>query len=134
MEGWDQAKDYSETAANSIGVSAQKMEVYQDSIEAKANRMTAAFENFASVMMPDDLVSFFYDLGAGMLNALSFADGWLVKVPLILTAFASIKATLKGIHATEFGKAFAGTFKDLAEPKMTGFMRNYVASISKTAA
>lgn len=134
MQGYPQAAKYAETAANSIGVSAQKMEVYQDSVEAKANRMTAAFEKFSSVVISDDLVGFFYDLGAGALNTASSFDGLLVKIPLLIAAFAAVKASLAGIKKTEFGQAFIGTFKDLAGPKMTGSMRNHVAIISKAAA
>lgn len=134
MQGYPQAAKYAETAANSIGVSAQKMEVYQDSVEAKANRMTAAFEKFSSVVISDDLVGVFYDLGAGALNTASSFDGLLVKIPLLIAAFAAVKASLAGIKKTEFGQAFIGTFKDLAGPKMTGSMRNHVAIISKAAA
>ena len=134
MQGYPQAAKYAETAANSIGVSAQKMEVYQDSVGAKANRMTAAFEKFSSVVISDDLVGFFYDLGAGALNTASSFDGLLVKIPLLIAAFAAVKASLAGIKKTEFGQAFIGTFKDLAGPKMTGSMRNHVAIISKAAA
>ena len=134
MEGYSNAAKYSEIAANSFGVSAQKMAVYQEGLEAKAQRMTAAFEKFSSTMISDDLVGFFYDLGAGALDAASAFDGWLIKVPLIITAIATIKASLAGLKATTFGKAFAGTFNDLAEPKMTGSMRNHVANITKKAA
>lgn len=134
MQGYPQAAKYAETAANSIGVSAQKMEVYQDNVEAKANRMTAAFEKFSSAVISDDLVGFFYDLGAGALNTASSFDGLLVKIPLLIAAFATVKASLAGINKTEFGKSFVGTFKDLAGPKMTGSMRNHVAIISKAAA
>ena len=134
MEGYSNAAKYAEIAANSFGVSAQKMAVYQEGLEAKAQRMTAAFEKFSSTMISDDLVGFFYDLGAGVLDSASAFDGWLIKIPLILTAIATIKASLAGLKATTFGKAFAGTFKDLAEPKMTGSMRNHVANITKKAA
>lgn len=134
MEGYSNAAKYAEIAANSFGVSAQKMGVYQEGLEAKAQRMTAAFEKFSSTMISDNLVGFFYDLGAGVLDAASAFDGWLIKVPLILTATATIKASLSGLKATTFGKAFAGTFKDLAEPQMTGSMRNHVANITKEAA
>lgn len=134
MQGYPQAAKYAETAANSIGVSAQKMEVYQDSVEAKANRMTAAFEKFSSAVISDNLVGFFYDLGAGALNTASSFDGLLVKIPLLIVAFATVKASLAGINKTEFGQSFIGTFKDLAGPKMTGSMRNHVAIISKAAA
>lgn len=134
MEGYSNAAKYSEIAANSFGVSAQKMGIYQENLEAKANRMTAAFEKFSSTMISDDLVGFFYDLGAGVLDTASAFDGWLIKVPLIITAIATIKASLAGLKATTFGKAFAGTFQDLAEPKMTGSMRNHVANTTKKAA
>ena len=134
MEGYSNAAKYAEIAANSFGVSAQKMAVYQEGLEAKAQRMTAAFEKFSSTMISDDLVGFFYDLGAGVLDAASAFDGWLIKVPLIITAIATIKASLAGLKATTFGKAFAGTFEDLAEPKMTGSMRNHVANTTKKAA
>ena len=134
MEGFQNAAKYSETAANSFGVSAQKMAVYQEGIAAKANRMTAAFEKFSSTMISDGLIGFFYDLGAGVLDVASAFDGWLAKVPLIITAIATIRASITGFKTTAFSKAFVGTFKDLAEPKMTGSMRNHVANTTKKAA
>ena len=134
MEGYNDAAKYSEVAANSFGVSAQKMAVYQEGIAAKANRMTAAFEKFSSTMISDGLIGFFYDLGAGILDVASAFDGWLAKVPLIITAIATIRASITGFKTTAFSKAFVGTFKDLAEPKMTGSMRNHVANTTKKAA
>ena len=121
IENADKAAQYSQIAADSIGVSAQKMEVYQDSLLAKQNRVTASFEKFASIMLPDSFVGYFYDLSSGLLQLASVADGLPVKLVAIITACGALKAAVAGLKETRLYESIAKTFTDLAKPKMTGF-------------
>lgn len=128
-----EAKEYAEVAADSIGVSAQKMEVYQDSLLAKQNRVTASFEKFASIMLPDSFVGYFYDLSSGLLQLASVADGLPVKLVALLTAFGASKAAVAGLKETKLYESIAKTFTDLAKPKMTGFGINVAIIIEEPA-
>lgn len=133
MAGYQESKEYAEVAANSIGVSAQKMEVYQDSLLAKQNRVTASFEKFADIMLPDSFVGYFYDLSSGLLQVASAADGLPVKAVAIVTAFGALKAAISGIKDTGLYKSIAETFTGLAKPKMTGFGINVAIIIEEPA-
>lgn len=133
MAGYQESKEYAEVAANSIGVSAQKMEIYQDSLLAKQNRVTAAFEKFAGIMLPDSFVGYFYDLSSGLLQLASVADGLPVKLVAIITAFGALKAAVAGLKETGLYKSIAKTFTDLAKPKMTGFGINVATIIEEPA-
>lgn len=133
MENYTKGQEYAEVAANSIGVSAQKMEIYQDSLLAKQNRVTAAFEKFSEVMLPDSLVGAFYDLESGALNLASALDGIPIKIVAIVTAASVLKSVLTDIKTTKPYKAIAETLTDLAKPKMTGFGINVAIIIEEPA-
>ena len=133
MENYAKGQEYAEVAANSIGVSAQKMEIYQDSLLAKQNRVTAAFEKFSEVMLPDSLVGAFYDLESGALNLASALDGIPIKIVAIVTAASVLKSVLIDIKTTKPYKAIAETLTDLAKPKMTGFGINVAIIIEEPA-
>lgn len=68
MEGWSKAAEYSEIAANSSGTAMEKFGIYQDSLAAKTNKLTASFENLTSVLVNDDLLGWFLDAGSAILN------------------------------------------------------------------
>lgn len=133
IENADKAAQYSQIAANSLGVSAQKMEIYQDGLLAKQNRVTAAFEKFSEVMLPDSWVGIFYDLGAGALNLASALDGLPVKIAAIITAFGALKSVWGGLGKMDIIKSIKGTWQGLAKPKMTGFGINVANIIEEPA-
>lgn len=133
MAGYKESKEYAQIATDSIGVSAQKMEVYQDSLLAKQNRVTAAFEKFSEVMLPDAWVGTFYDLGAGALNLASALDGLPVKIAAIITAAAALKSVWGSLGKMDIAKSIKGTWQDLAKPKMTGFGINVAIIIEEPA-
>lgn len=133
MAGYQESKEYAEVAADSIGVSAQKMEIYQDSLLAKQNRVTAAFEKFSEVMLPDSWIGVFYDLGAGALNLASALDGLPIKIAAIITAAGALQSVLKGMAQLDIVKSIKGTWQGLAKPKMTGFGINVAIIIEEPA-
>ena len=133
MENYSKGQEYAEVAANSIGVSAQKMEIYQDSLLAKQNRVTAAFEKFSEVMLPDSWVGAFYDLGAGALNLASALDGLPIKIAAIITAAGALQSVLKGMAQLDIVKSIKGTWQGLVKPKMTGFGINVAIIIEEPA-
>ena len=109
------------------------MEVYQDSLLAKQNRVTAAFEKFSEVMLPDSWVGTFYDLGAGALNLASALDGLPIKIAAIITAAGALQSVLKGMAQLDIVKSIKGTWQGLAKPKMTGFGINVAIIIEEPA-
>ena len=46
MNNWDEVKDLTDVAANSMGSASEKMEIYLDSVEAKTNEVKATWEEF----------------------------------------------------------------------------------------
>lgn len=132
MAGWKTAGKYAESAADSTGVAAQKLGVYQESVAAKANKMTASFEAFSTALVDSDLVGWFYDLASGLLDfgtatapaiqALTVLGGALVGLPTIINL----------VKTSGIGTAFSKTFTDLGWPEMTG--DNIVPIFSKEAA
>ena len=46
MNNWDEVKDLTEVAENSMGSASEKMEIYLDSVEAKTKEVQAAWEEF----------------------------------------------------------------------------------------
>lgn len=57
MNNWANALKYSETAANSAGSALERYGVYQDSIEAKTNELTAAMESLSTNTISEELYS-----------------------------------------------------------------------------
>lgn len=69
MNNYDKVAGYVEVAANSAGTAAKKFEAYQDSIEAHASGMRAAFELLSMDTLDSGLVNGILDVGAAALNA-----------------------------------------------------------------
>lgn len=132
MEGWEQAGKYAEEAADSAGVAAQKLTIYQESVEAKANKMTAAFEDMSMSLLSDGLVGGFYDFGAAIFNVISATPAFLkdgaaiaALITTLTTGFNMFSKTTLGIGVLNFGKT-------LGWPETTG--DNIVPIYSKKVA
>lgn len=135
MAGYEQAAKYAETAADSIGISAQKMGIYQESLEAKANRMTAAFERMSATLISDDLIGQLYDKGADVFNALSRFDAIPVKIAAPIAAILTLNGALGALAKSHFGESVGDTIKGIGWPKTTGDKCWYILpSHSKEAA
>ncbi|MCI8282977.1 MAG: phage tail tape measure protein, partial [Lachnospiraceae bacterium] len=57
LDNWGNALSYSEAAANSAGAALAQYGVYQDSIGAKSNELTAAIESLATNTISEDMFS-----------------------------------------------------------------------------
>lgn len=131
MAGWEKAGEYAESAANSTGIAAQKLITYQESIEAKAQKMAAAFENMSMSWLSDDLVGGFYDMAAGAFN-LAASLHPIVKDGMAITAvMTTVFGLVKAFKATNFGKSILNLPQTLGWPAMTG---DIVPIYSKEAA
>ena len=93
MNNWGNALKYSETAANSAGSALERYGVYQDSIEAKTNELTAALESLSTNTISEDLYSGIIEATTGLVEFLDKAN--------------LLKASLTGLVAMGVTKAIA---------------------------
>jgi hypothetical protein len=131
MSGWSQAQEYAAIAADSTGAAEEKLAVYQESLEAKTNRLTAAFEAFSTTLLDSDFIGFFLDFGAGALNAMSNVDSAVVSVIEFTAAATTLVTVLRMVATSGFGTSIQDAVKALAWPEMTG---DIVAITGKKAA
>lgn len=113
MEGWEQAAKYSAIASDSAGKSAEKLAIYQESVEAKTARATAAFEKFSTSLLDSRLVGGIMDLGTGIFNFLSGLNGVPARIALVTAAVAALYSAIKSLGAMNIGKNFIGFFTGL---------------------
>ena len=91
MNNWTKALEYSETAANSAGSALERYGVYQNSIEAKTNELTAAIESLYTNTMSEGLYSEILEATTGIVK--------------FLDALYLVKASLAGLIAMGASKA-----------------------------
>lgn len=113
MSNYAQAAEYSAIAADSAGKSAEKLAIYQESVEAKSNKATAAFEQFSTALLDSNWVGAFYDAGTYIFTALSALDAAPAKIALITAGVATIYSMVKSLGALSIGKNFLGFFSGL---------------------
>lgn len=92
MNNYSDALKYSETAANSAGSALQRYGVYQDSIEAKTNELTAAIESLSTSTISEDMFSGIVEATTGLVE---FID-----------KFGVLKGTLAGFVTMGISKMF----------------------------
>lgn len=93
MNNYGDALKYAETAANSAGSALERYGVYQDSIEAKTNELTAAIESLSTNVISEDLYS-------GIIEATTGIVEFIDKTNLL-------KGTLAGLVAMGVAKTIA---------------------------
>lgn len=131
MSGWEQAGKYAEEAANSAGIAAQKLTIYQESVEAKANKMTAAFEDMSMSLLSDGLVGGFYDLGAAIFNAIAAIPAFMKDGAAMVALITALTTGVNMFSKTALGIGILNFGKTLGWPAMTG---DIVPIYSKEAA
>ena len=92
MNNYGDALKYSETAANSAGSALERYGIYQDSIQAKTNELTAAMESLSTNVISEELFSGIIEATTGVVE---FADKTNI-----------LKGTLAGIVTMGISKAF----------------------------
>lgn len=120
MAGYEQAAEYANAAADSTGAAAEKLGIYQESLEAKANKMAAAFEGLSTAWLPSELIGLLYDAGTAILNFGASLGGIPSTIATTTTAIMGLKTALDFLQGTKLGASIANTAKDLGWPEMTG--------------
>ena len=94
MENYGKALDYAGVAADSAGTSLEKFAAYEDSIEAKSAKFTAAMESLAMNTVNPAFVKDAIDTGTALIELAEKAD--LLKASLVgLGAGAALKGVTK---------------------------------------
>lgn len=85
MNNWEEVKDLTDVAANSMGSASEKMEIYLDSVEAKTNEVKATWEEFILKLNQSDSYK-------GMLDIVIFL---IDNLPTVATLLSSLLVTWK---------------------------------------
>lgn len=131
MENLEQAFAYAETAATSAGTAMEKFGVYEESIEYRSQRMTAAFEDLSLALLDGNLVKWVMDVTAGFFEWGASIHPVLRDLLALSIVLPTIAAAFQALATSSLGTAFKTTFKDLAWPETTG---DIVAIYGKNAA
>lgn len=103
MNNWDEVKDLTDVAANSMGSASEKMEIYLDSVEAKTNEVKATWEEFIIKLNQSDSYK-------GMLDIVIF----LIKnLPTVVTLVGSLAIAWKSFSVASNLKNQATAMREM---------------------
>ena len=142
MRDYGKALDYAAVAADSAGTAQEKFnDAYMDSIEAKINGLTAAWEKFSMTILDSDLVKGFVTVLTGLANALTAISGWadgaLVWIPAITAAVLVLITAIQRAAKSNFVVNLVKNLKGLLAifPAITARMQAIILNIqAETAA
>lgn len=103
MENYGDALNYANVAATSSGTAESKFDsAYLDSIEAKVNALTAAWEQFSTTMVDSDFIKDAVDMLRILLNVLNdffgLLDGAVAKTAIMGVAFLGLTKILEPLN------------------------------------
>lgn len=129
MAGWDQASKYAEEAANSTGLAAEKLEIYQESLAAKQAKFTASFEAFSQTMLNSGLVAFAYDAGAGFLNLAAGINPAIASFIELTAVIAGATVAFNALKVSSFGASIGASIK-----KIGSYLGEIISTVNATGA
>ena len=97
FENFNRALELSEVSANSAGTAYQKFEVYENSLEAATNRLTAAFESLAYNTINSNFLTGLANATAGIVEFVDNAK--LIQTGLTATLFTGVISGLVALGA-----------------------------------
>ncbi len=112
MNNFDVARKVLETSENSDGSATKEHEKYLDSLEAKLNQLTAAWQELSQAFLDSDFLKGLVDVGTGILSVLTDI---IDTVGVLPTLIASVVAVM--------------SFKKIGKDKMFSFCVNMPMSI-----
>lgn len=116
MENFGKALEYNEVAMNSNGTAAEKMENYNNSLEASLKRLTTSFESLSTTAVNGGFIKGSIDWGTNFLNILT----WIIdKFGVLGTAGAT---ALGIITAKSGGRVKTPTLEKYATGRSNGNM------------
>ena len=90
FQNYSTALKYTADASNSSGTAMQKMANYEEGLEAKTNRATAAFEQLSKAVVNGNAFGGLIDTGTGFLNVLTSIISKLGTLPVLLSTISGI--------------------------------------------
>ena len=109
MSNWNTALKYTEVAAGSAGTAVEKFGVHEESLEAKTNRVTAAFEKMSMALIPSGLIGGVLDFAAAALDVSSALGGLPATIIGVTTTAIALKAVFDAVKQSSFGASFGQT-------------------------
>lgn len=139
MSNYKEVLDLTTTSENALGTATQKMEIWQEGLEAKTNELKAAWEGLLISLQQSDSLKTLMDIGIWALNNLPTLIGLLTTITLLFKGdkiVSGIQKVLSG--AGKLTTVFSGLKKNLDILKL-GWYRNAdgiltVANAEETAA
>lgn len=104
MEDYNKVLEATEVSQNANGVAAEKMTVYNESLEAAQNRLTASVQQFAQDSNLDRTLALAYD---GLSKVVEILNILLNKIPVLSPLIKALGAAL----AAAFGAKMIGSIK-----------------------
>ena len=96
MEDYNKVLDATEVAENANGVAAEKMTVYNESLAAAQNRLTASIQQFAQDSNLDRVLALAYD---GLSKVMEILNVLLNKIPILSPMIKALGVTLAASFA-----------------------------------
>lgn len=115
LENWEQVSDAQEVAANSAGTSAQKYDIYLNSMQAHINELKTVWSEFLMNLADSGTINGAIDMLSGLVSVL---DLLINKTPIgtmLLTALAAVLVRLAAISITKLGTQIASIAVSIAE-------------------
>lgn len=103
MENYGSALEYAETATGSAGTATEKYQAYTDGLEASMNSLKSSFESLSMAVLDSDWLAAGIDMLSGLItglsNIMSFGDGIVVKIGLVIGATALLYTGLSALES-----------------------------------
>ena len=111
MEDYNKVLDATEVAENANGVAAEKMTVYNESLAAAQNRLTASIQQFAQDSNLDRVLALAYD---GLSKVMEILNVLLNKIPILSPMIKALGVALATAFAAATIAKIASTSKYLS--------------------
>lgn len=115
LENWDEVLKAQEVAANSAGTSAQKYDIYLNSMQAHINELKTVWSEFLMNLADSGTINGAIDMLKGLVSVL---DLLINKTPIgtmLLTALAAVLVRLAAISIMKLGTQIASIAASIAE-------------------
>ncbi|MPL95090.1 hypothetical protein SDC9_41253 [bioreactor metagenome] len=113
FENLDKAMGYAETAATSAGTAMEKFGAYEESLEAKQNRLTSAFDKFSRSLIDSGLIGGILDFQTAVLNLSAEIPDVAKNAVALSVSLLAVVVALKAIAASTIGVSLANTVSSI---------------------
>lgn len=125
MEDYNRVLEATEVAENANGVAAEKMTVYNESLEAAQNRLTASIQQFAQDSNLDRILALAYD---GLSKVVEILNILLNKIPVLSPLIKALGVALSAAFAAGIIEKIVGTSKALSS--IVGIVPSVISALS----